>query len=128
MLTGLGDLLRYTHATAIVGDILKIRARDIGLGDMAIVEIGDGEQSLAQDRRHRLSPPGQTGHYRPRRWRDDGHIPRQERVPESREWPASGPVREGPGRHQRAVRSAPRAPAGCPGPPGPVPGRGGWVR
>src|SRR5215510_5620781 len=48
MLTGLGDLLRYTHATAIVGDILKMRARDIGLGDMAIVEIGDGEQSLAQ--------------------------------------------------------------------------------
>ena len=37
MLTGLRDLVRYTHATAIVGDILKIRARDIGLGDMAIV-------------------------------------------------------------------------------------------
>src|SRR5262252_6209728 len=48
MLTGLGDLLRYTRATAIVGDILKMRANDIGLGDMAIVEIGDGEQSLAQ--------------------------------------------------------------------------------
>ena len=48
MLTGLGDLLRYTHATAIVGDILKMRASDIGLGDMAIVEMGDGEQSLAQ--------------------------------------------------------------------------------
>src|SRR5262249_38502108 len=48
MQTGLGDLLRYTRATAIVGDILKMRANDIGLGDMAIVEIGDGEQSLAQ--------------------------------------------------------------------------------
>ena len=48
MLTGLGDLLRYTHATAIVGDILKMRASDIGLGDMAIVEMGDGEPSLAQ--------------------------------------------------------------------------------
>src|SRR5512145_2677150 len=48
MLTGLGYLLRYTHATAIVGDILKMRAKDIGLGDMAIVEMGDGEQSLAQ--------------------------------------------------------------------------------
>jgi V/A-type H+-transporting ATPase subunit B len=48
MLTGLGDLLRYTRATAIVGDILKMRASDIGLGDMAIVELGDGEQSLAQ--------------------------------------------------------------------------------
>jgi len=29
-----GDLLRYTCATAIVGDLLKIRARDVGLGDM----------------------------------------------------------------------------------------------
>jgi V/A-type H+-transporting ATPase subunit B len=48
MLTGLGDLLRYTHATAIVGDILKMRAKDIGLGDMAMVEMPDGEQSLAQ--------------------------------------------------------------------------------
>ncbi len=42
------DLLRYTRATAIVGDILKLRARDVGLGDMAIVESGDGEESLAQ--------------------------------------------------------------------------------
>jgi hypothetical protein len=48
MLTGLGDLLRYTHATSIVGDILKVRANDIGLGDMAIVGMADGEQSLAQ--------------------------------------------------------------------------------
>ncbi len=48
MLTGPEDLLRYTHATAIVGDILKIRAQDVGLGDMALVEMPDGEQSLAQ--------------------------------------------------------------------------------
>jgi V/A-type H+/Na+-transporting ATPase subunit B len=48
MPTALGDLLRFTHATAIVGDILKIRATDVGLGDMAIVEMPDGEQSLAQ--------------------------------------------------------------------------------
>src|SRR5579862_9605097 len=48
MNTGLQDLLRYTHATAIVGDILRIRARDVGLGDMARVELPDGEQSLAQ--------------------------------------------------------------------------------
>jgi len=34
MPAGLGDLLRYTHATSIVGDILKIRAHDVGLGDM----------------------------------------------------------------------------------------------
>jgi V/A-type H+/Na+-transporting ATPase subunit B len=48
MPTGLGDLLRHTHATAIVGDLLQIRARDIGLGDMALVEMPDGAQSLAQ--------------------------------------------------------------------------------
>jgi V/A-type H+-transporting ATPase subunit B len=46
--TALRDLFRYTHATAIVGDILRIRARDVGLGDMAVVELPDGEQSLAQ--------------------------------------------------------------------------------
>ena len=48
MPTALADLLRYTHATAIVGDLLKIRARDIGLGDMALVEMPDGAQSPAQ--------------------------------------------------------------------------------
>jgi vacuolar-type H+-ATPase subunit B/Vma2 len=48
MLTGLRDLLHYTWATAIVGDIMKIRANDIGLGDIAIVEMPNGEQSLAQ--------------------------------------------------------------------------------
>ena len=48
MLSGLSDLLRYTRVTAIVGDILRMRARDVGLGDMAVVEMPDGEQSLAQ--------------------------------------------------------------------------------
>ena len=48
MPTGLQDLLRYTGVTAIVGDILKVRAHDVGLGDIAIVEMPDGEQSLAQ--------------------------------------------------------------------------------
>jgi len=48
MLTALRHLLRYTGVTAIVGDIMKIRARDVGLGDIAIVETPDGEQSLAQ--------------------------------------------------------------------------------
>ncbi|MGD1074509.1 MAG: V-type ATP synthase subunit B [Thermodesulfovibrionales bacterium] len=48
MLKGFGDVVRYTRATAIVGDILKIRARDVGLGDTAIVEMPDEEQSLAQ--------------------------------------------------------------------------------
>lgn len=48
MQRGLQDLVCYTGVTAIVGDILKIRAHDVGLGDMAVVEMPDGEQSLAQ--------------------------------------------------------------------------------
>jgi V/A-type H+/Na+-transporting ATPase subunit B len=48
MVTGLGELACCTRATAIVGDILKIRASDVGLGDMAVVETPDGEPSLAQ--------------------------------------------------------------------------------
>jgi len=47
-MTGSRELLRYTRATAIVGDILRIRARDAGLGEMALVELPDGDQSLAQ--------------------------------------------------------------------------------
>jgi hypothetical protein len=43
VLAGLRDLERYTAVTAIVGDILKIRAHDVGLGDMAIVEMPDGQ-------------------------------------------------------------------------------------
>ena len=45
---GLQDLVCYTGVTAIVGDILKIRAHGVGLGDVAVVEMPDGEQSLAQ--------------------------------------------------------------------------------
>jgi V/A-type H+-transporting ATPase subunit B len=41
-------LTRYTHIVSIVGDILTVRARDVGLGDLAIVENWDGETSLAQ--------------------------------------------------------------------------------
>jgi V/A-type H+-transporting ATPase subunit B len=44
----LRDLLRHTHVTAIVGDLLKIRAHDVGLSDMAIVQMPDGTESLAQ--------------------------------------------------------------------------------
>ncbi len=42
------DLFRYTHVLSIVGDILTIRAPDVGLGDLAVVENWDGERSLAQ--------------------------------------------------------------------------------
>ena len=48
MQPGLQDLVRYTGVTAIVGDILKIRAHGVGLGDIALVEMRDGDQSLAQ--------------------------------------------------------------------------------
>ena len=48
MQRGLQELLRYTGVTAIVGDILTIRASDVGLGDIAVVEMPDGEKSLAQ--------------------------------------------------------------------------------
>jgi len=41
-------LLRYTKVFSIVGDILTIRATDVGLGDLAIVENWDGQKSLAQ--------------------------------------------------------------------------------
>lgn len=41
-------LMRFTQIVSIVGDILTVRARNIGLGDLAIVENWDGEQSLAQ--------------------------------------------------------------------------------
>lgn len=41
-------LIRYTRITSLVGDILTVRADDVGLGDLAIVENWDGELSLAQ--------------------------------------------------------------------------------
>jgi len=48
MLTGQRELLRYTHATSIVGDLLTIRAQEVGLDDIAIVEAPDGAKSPAQ--------------------------------------------------------------------------------
>jgi V/A-type H+-transporting ATPase subunit B len=44
----LRELTRYTRIISIVGDILKVRAPDVGLGDLAIVESRDGHRSLAQ--------------------------------------------------------------------------------
>lgn len=41
-------LLRYTRVVSIVGDILTIRASNVGLGDLAVVENFDGQKSLAQ--------------------------------------------------------------------------------
>lgn len=42
------DLVYHTGILAIVGDILKVRARGVGFGDLALVENWDGEESLAQ--------------------------------------------------------------------------------
>lgn len=42
------DLLLHTKVISIVGDILTIRAEDVGLGELALVESEDGESSLAQ--------------------------------------------------------------------------------
>ncbi|MHC4401479.1 MAG: V-type ATP synthase subunit B [Planctomycetota bacterium] len=44
----LSECVWHTKVLSIVGDILKIRAKGVGLGDMAIVENWDGEHSLAQ--------------------------------------------------------------------------------
>jgi V/A-type H+-transporting ATPase subunit B len=41
-------LVRHTKVLAIVGDILKVRAKNVGFGDLAVVENWDGEESLAQ--------------------------------------------------------------------------------
>lgn len=44
----LDELTFYTHVLSLVGDILKVRARNVGLGELAVVENWDGDQSLAQ--------------------------------------------------------------------------------
>lgn len=44
----LDELTYYTSVLSIVGDIIKIRADDVGLGDLGLVENWDGDQSLAQ--------------------------------------------------------------------------------
>ncbi|TWU08813.1 V-type sodium ATPase subunit B [Symmachiella macrocystis] len=44
----LDELTFFTRVLSIVGDILKVRAKNIGLGDLAVVENWDGDRSLAQ--------------------------------------------------------------------------------
>jgi len=44
----LTELTYYTRVLSIVGDILQVRSRGVGLGDLAVVENFDSEQSLAQ--------------------------------------------------------------------------------
>jgi V/A-type H+-transporting ATPase subunit B len=42
------SLFRYTQVVSIVGDILTIRADGVAFGELALVENGSGEESLAQ--------------------------------------------------------------------------------
>ncbi len=42
------ELKFYTRVLSIVGDILKVRAENAGMGDLAVVENFDGDRSLAQ--------------------------------------------------------------------------------
>ena len=42
------QLTYYTEVLGIVGDILRVRAKDVGFGDLAVVENWDGSKSYAQ--------------------------------------------------------------------------------
>jgi V/A-type H+-transporting ATPase subunit B len=42
------DLVRHTNILEIVGDIARVRATGVALGDLAVVENTDGEQSTAK--------------------------------------------------------------------------------
>ena len=44
----LQDLVRHTRVLEIVGDIVRVRAKRVALGDLAVVENTDGEESLAR--------------------------------------------------------------------------------
>jgi len=45
---GVCELFVHTKVLSIVGDILTIRATDVGLGELAVVEVDGSEVSLAQ--------------------------------------------------------------------------------
>ncbi len=58
MIEGMQQLVRYTRIQEIVGDVIRLQASGVALGDMAEVENTDGEMSLSSC--HRLgSEPGQ---------------------------------------------------------------------
>jgi len=42
------DIVEYTHIIDIVGDVCRVKARDVGLGDLAVVENADGDVSTAK--------------------------------------------------------------------------------
>ena len=47
-MNGMQELVRYTRVQEIVGDVIRINATGVALGDMAEVENTDGETSLAR--------------------------------------------------------------------------------
>lgn len=48
MIQGMQQLVRHTRVEEIVGDVIRLYASGIALGDMAEVENTDGEASLAR--------------------------------------------------------------------------------
>ena len=42
------ELIRNTHVLDIVGDMIRVRASGVALGDLAVVENVDGEVSTAE--------------------------------------------------------------------------------
>ena len=46
--SGMQQLVRYTRVQEIVGDVIRLYASGVALGDMAEVENTDGETSLAR--------------------------------------------------------------------------------
>ncbi len=44
----INELTYFTRVLSIIGDVLVVSATDVGLGDLAIVENFDGEESMAQ--------------------------------------------------------------------------------
>ena len=44
----LENIIRHTRVLEIVGDMIKVRAKDVALGDLAVVENTDGAVSTAE--------------------------------------------------------------------------------
>ena len=60
----LRELVRRTRVREIIGDVIRIKAPEAALGELAFVENADGETSLAQviaiDVRNRSREPSST--------------------------------------------------------------------
>jgi V/A-type H+-transporting ATPase subunit B len=47
-MAGIKDLIRQTRLLEIVGDTIRVEAKDVAFGDVAVVENVDGETSTAR--------------------------------------------------------------------------------